>query len=169
MTRILVSIASLMLIACGGSLSDEQRKKFKEGMEQNKIVRVTDSEIVTEAHETGQAVFHALESVQFDESKIDSLENRFQVRIRWAVPGHANAYDLETQLIEAYVAGITTGTLQDNVQKIRRDTQPDTYDSLIYSRPVVSTLPDGVEKLEGVWNIYLSRKNLVLVLSKTRK
>ena len=30
------------LLACGGNISEEQREKFKEGMEQQKIVRITE-------------------------------------------------------------------------------------------------------------------------------
>ena len=37
-----VCLVFLILFACGGSLSDEQRKQVREKMEMNKIVRVTE-------------------------------------------------------------------------------------------------------------------------------
>jgi len=152
----------LLLTACGGSLSDEQRKKMKEGMEQNKIVQMTDSEINMAALEQGRVVFDILEKNRFDVTKLDSISNRYRVKIKWMVPGAPDAGDIEQQLIEAYVSGIATGSLQDNVQRIHKPNDPTQYDSLLYSRPVVEPMPDGAENLKGVWNIYLSKKQIVL-------
>lgn len=160
---LLVSI--VFLSACGGSLSDEQRKKLHEGMEQQKIVQLSDSEITTAALDQGAVIMKTVEKFQSDENKIDSVASRFHVRIRWIVPGTFPARDIEQQLIEAYVMGMATGSLQENIQKIHTGSRPEDYDSLVYSKPIVSKMPDGVEKLEGVWNIYLSKKEVVLTAS----
>ncbi|MBA4055824.1 MAG: hypothetical protein C0490_14005, partial [Marivirga sp.] len=87
-------------------------------------------------------------------------------RIRWIVPGSPDALEVENQLIEAYVIGAETGSTQDNIQKLRHDPQSEEYDSLLYSRPIVTPMPDGVVNVEGVWNIYLAKKEIILSVSK---
>jgi len=157
----------LVLASCGGSLSDDQRKQLKEGMDTHKIVRVTDSEIVSTSLDQGRAVYKALESVRFDSTKADSIARHYRVKIRWVVPGSGHALDIENQLIEAYVMGASSGSIQDNIQKVNADARNnDTYDSLLYSKPVVTKMSDGVDKLEGVWNIYLAKKEVVMDLSR---
>lgn len=160
----LVFLSIIILSACGGKLSDEQRKQMRDGMEQQKIVQMNDSEIVTAARDQGQAIFKVLEQVKFDRVKTDSIARHHRAKIVWSVPGSSNAKEIEQQLIEAYVAGMATGSLQDNIQPLHQADGND-YDSLLYSKPVVSPMPDGVEKLDGVWNIYLSKKQVVLTAS----
>jgi hypothetical protein len=157
-------ILLIVFTACGGKLSDEQRKQMKEGMEQQKIVQLSNSEIVTAALEQGQTIFNVLEKSKFDHTKIDSIAHHYRVKIYWRTPGTADAKEIEQQLIEAYVSGMVTGSLQDNIQELHKADQSG-YDSLLYSKPIVTPMPDGVEKLEGVWNIYLSKKQVVLMLS----
>jgi hypothetical protein len=152
----------LALAACGGRLSDEQRKRLHEGMEDQKIVQLSDSDIVTAALEQGQTVFSALEHVKFNAIKIDSIAGKYAVKIHWTVPGAGNADQIEQQLIEAYVAGMVTGSLQDNIQKLYTNASQSTYDTLLYSKPIVTPMPDGVDKLDGVWHVYISKKQVVL-------
>lgn len=153
-------------MACGGSLSDEQRKKLHDGMENQKIVKLSDSEIVTASLEEGRAIFSSLEKFKFDPAKIDSISKAHHARIRWIVPGSPDALEVENQLIEAYVIGAETGSTQDNIQKLRQDPQSEEYDSLLYSRPIVTPMPDGVVNVEGVWNIYLAKKEIILSVGK---
>jgi len=157
---LLISIA--FLSACGGSLTDEQRKKLHEGMEQQKIVKLSDSEITSSALDQGNVIMRNVEKFPSDKKKIDSVADHFHVKIRWIVPGTTGSQQLEQQLIEAYIMGMTTGDLQDNIQKLHTGSTSDDYDSLLYSRPVVSKMPDGTDQLEGIWNIYLSKKQVVL-------
>ena len=159
-------IGVIVLMACGGSLSDEQRKKLHDGMENQKIIKLNDSEIVTASLDQGRIIFSALEKVKFDPAKVDSLSEAYHARIRWIVPGSPDALEVESQLIEAYVIGAETGSTQDNIQKLRQDPQSEEYDSLLYSRPVVTPMPDGVVNVEGVWNIYLAKKEIILSVSK---
>ena len=69
-------------------------------------------------------------------------------------------------MIEAYVIGAETGLTQDNIQPLRRSEQSTEYDSLLYSRPVMTTMPDSVLRVDGVWNIYISKKDIVLHMGK---
>lgn len=155
-------------MGCGGSLSDEQRKRLHEGMDQQQIVRLSDSEIVTASLEQGRIVFAALDQVKFNPAKVDSIAGRYHVRLRWIVPGSADALEIENQLIEAYVIGAETGSTQDNIQKLRILPQADEYDSLLYSRPLVTPLADGAINVEGVWNVYIAKKDIILSVAKRK-
>jgi hypothetical protein len=166
MKKMIVLTFVVVLFGCGGSLSDEQRKRLREGMEQQKIVQLSDQEIVTAALDQGKAIANSFRNIKSDTIHfIDSLSKRTHAHIRWIVPGKRGAADIENQLIEAYVLGMATGSLQDNIQKIRTDDKG-SYDSLLFSRPIITKLPDGADKLEGVWNIYLSKKDVILSISK---
>ena len=151
----------VLLQGCGGSLSDEQRKKLHEGMEDQKIVRLSDSEIITASLEQGRKIYAAMENIKFNSSKLDSIENLYGVKINLISPGTSNALEVENQLIEAYVAGAETGSVQDNIQKLHHGNAAGEYDSLVYTRPKVSPLPDGAVKVEGIWNIYLAKKEVI--------
>jgi hypothetical protein len=157
---------TILFFGCGGSLSDEQRKKLHEGVEDRKIVRLSDAEIVTSSLEFGRKVYGVIEKLKFDSAKVDSVARTYHVKIGFAVPGASNALEVENQLIEAYVSGAETGSTQDNIQKLHAAEDPLTYDSLLYSRPLVTPLPDGAVKVEGVWNIYLAKKDVILSVTK---
>ncbi|MBL0741901.1 hypothetical protein [Chryseolinea lacunae] len=162
----MVCIGLLALAACGGKLTDEQRQKLHEGMDQHKIVKLSDSEIMTAALDQGRAVFAGLEQIRFSPEKVDSIAKHHHAKVRWIVPGSGNALEVESQLIEAYVIGAETGSTQDNIQKLYHAGKQEDYDSVLYSRPIVSPLPDGAVNVDGVWNIYLSKKNVILALGK---
>ena len=161
-----VMVLTALLVGCGGSLSDEQRKKLHEGLEDQKIVKLSDAEIVTSSLERGRVVYQAMENVNFEPSKLDSIEIRYHVKIHLIKPGTANALEVENQLIEAYVAGAETGSVQDNIQKMHKAGNQAEYDSLIYTRPKVSPLPDGAVKVEGIWNIHFGKKDVILSINK---
>lgn len=82
------------------------------------------------------------------------------VRIHWLAPGKAHGLEIEQQLIEAYLNSMLTGTpLQDNVQKIGED-------SLLYTNPVVITRADSSIEIKGTWNIWMSKRELILSMGK---
>lgn len=160
-----VLLGFLILFGCGGSLSDEQRKQMREKMEMNKIVRVTEVEITEAAFAEGREIIKTLEGLKGDSAKLDSFLEINKGRIRFIQPGHTNARELEQQLIEAYLAD-ESGSQQDNVQKVRN--RSGDFDSLLYTKPVTKKLGDGTEQLEGVWNIWLPKKELVLEIGKNK-
>jgi hypothetical protein len=156
-------IPVLVFLGCSGSLSDEQRKRMHEQMDLHKIKRVTENEINEAAFAKGRETVKLLEAFQGDSARIDSLIKTEKGKIRWIVPGASNARELERQLMDAYI-NAASGSLQDNVQKIRH--AEGESDSLLYTKPVVSKMTDGANKLEGVWNIWLSKKQLILSMNK---
>jgi hypothetical protein len=162
----LVFIALNMLMACGGSLSEEQRKKLHDGMDKQKILKLSDSEIVTASLDQGRIVFAALEKLNFNPLKIDSVARQYHASVRWIAPGSSDALEVENQLIEAYIIGAETGSTQDNIQTLRNDPSSSDYDSLLYSRPILTPMADGAVNVEGVWNIYFAKKDIILSVGK---
>jgi hypothetical protein len=162
-----VLICTIILTACGGSISDEQRKKFKEGMEMEKIVRATDSDILAEAMDKGHAAFDALKATSFSLNKIDSIEKAQNVRINFLVPGKGNALAIEQEMIDAYVNSIALGGgNQENLQKVWTDAEKKNYDSVMYSQPKMLVRADGVEELQGIWNIFIAKRDIVLNIGR---
>ena len=155
-----------ILMGCGGSLSDEQRKKLREGLDEQKIVRLSDSEIVMSSLERGRSIFESIEARAFLPEAIDSVEHQYRVRIKLITPGAGDALEVENQLIEAYVVGAETGSVPDNIQKLGVTDNQQQYDSLMYTKPQVTSLPDGAVKVEGIWNIYLAKKDIIRSLSE---
>jgi hypothetical protein len=162
-----ILIIPVLLMACGGSLSDDQRKRLHEGIDKQKIVKMSDSEIMSAALDQGRVIFDALDKLKFDPSKVDSVAKKYEVKVRWLTPGTNTGLEVENQLIEAYVVGAETGSIQDNVQGLHGPNTTD-YDSLLYSRPVVTPMPDGAVNVEGVWNIYMAKKAIVLSAARAQ-
>lgn len=158
--RFLVLIFALLFCACGGTLSEEQRKQLREEKGRHEIRRVTELQLTEEAFKAGRRFISVIESFNGDSARIDSLIAASQGRVRFLVPGEGNTLAIEQQLIDAYVASGTTGEV-DNVQMLR-DAAGKSTDSLLYTKPVITRQSDGVDRLEGMWNIWLSRKALIL-------
>lgn len=160
-----IILMAAIVIACSGSLSEEQKQQMHENMEAHKIVKVTEVEIMEAAYAEGRRIVHALDSLAGDSVALNTFLKEQKGSVRFLTPDATNARLLEKQLIDAYLAA-PGGSLDDNVQELRNDAGK--YDSLLYTRPVATRLPDGSDRLEGVWNIWLSKKALVVDISKTK-
>lgn len=158
--RLSIIIPLFLIISCTGSLTEEQRKAVKEDMESHEIKKVSDAEITEAAFAKGRELIATLEKYKNDSTRVDSVVAANNGKIRWLIPGSSkNALAVEQQLIDAYIAS-ASGEAQDNVQKIRRNDGTQS-DSILYSKPVVVKQKDGTDVLTGVWNIWLSRKELI--------
>lgn len=145
----------VFLCSCGGSLSDEQRKKIKDDMKQHQIVRISDAEITAAAFENGRAVINVIN--ENNQALSDSLKH--YCTVRWIAPGSKHAREIESQLIEAYLESSINGGMEDNVQKVGAD-------SLLYTKPVTEKLADGSENVKGMWCIQFAKKQLILAMKK---
>jgi len=145
----------VFLCSCGGSLSDEQRKKIRQDMKQHQIVRISDAEITAAAFENGRAVMNIVN--KNDQRLINSVKR--YCTIRWIIPGSGHAREIENQLIEAYLESSINGGMEDNVQKIGTD-------SLLYTKPITEKLADGSENVKGMWCIQVAKKQLILAMKK---
>lgn len=163
MRKVVFILPAFVVISCTRSLSDEQRKAVKEDMAAHKITRVTDAEITEAAFASGRSLVSSIEKFKGDSARIDSMISANEGKIRWLVPGSAGASAIEQQLIDAYIIADAGGQI-DNVQKIR-GSEGDS-DSLLYSKPVLISHGDKGDELVGVWNIWLSRKQLIRAMNK---
>jgi hypothetical protein len=150
--------------SCGGSLSEEQRKKMRDQMALHEIKKVTETEITEAAMERGRTIMEIVIKANGNMATIDSLEAATKTTITWIEPGKSNAEAVEQQLVDAYIAGAATGAIEDNLQKIRN--AEGAVDSLLFTRPIVKTLPDGAVQVEGTWNIKISQRDLILSMGK---
>lgn len=156
MKRILI-VPILILTACGGGISDEQRRQMREASEQQAIVKVTESEIMDAAFVKGRDVLAQLKNPTPDTARIAREQ---AVEIHWLGADATHGLEIEQQLIEAYLNSLLTDSpMQDNVQKIGND-------SLLYTSPVVLTRADSSVEIRGTWNVWISKKQLILSMSK---
>ncbi len=155
-------LIAIILFSCGGSLSDEQRKQMREKMEANRIVRVTEAEIMDAAFEEGRGVVQKLDSLEGNTAGLNDFKGSYRGQIHFITPGEGTGHLLEQQLIDAYLADPGSG-FQDNVQEVRNASGD--FDTLLYTKPVMKKRPDGSDELVGVWNIWLPRKELVIQIT----
>lgn len=146
----------LLLVACGGRLTDEQRKKLKEGMELNAIKKVSDAQLTEAAFAMGRSLASILEKSSLANRKlVDSLEQNYSIHIEALKPGDSLLLQIERQIVEAYSAGSGQVQLSDNVQRIGPD-------SLLYTKPVMKELADGSMQFNYALGIRLPIKQVVL-------
>lgn len=142
----------LVMMACGGSLTDEQRRELREGQAKQEIKKVTQAEIMEQAFATGRKL---IETIGKDSTAIARLALQYHADIRFIKPGQSTALVIEQQLIEAYLMSIVEGGTADNVQKIPGD-------SMLYTFPVADTLADGAVSVQGMWSVHMAVKDLIL-------
>lgn len=156
MNKLLFIFGVCVWWGCGGSLTDEQRKKMKEASEQQAIVKVTDAEITEAAFEKGRSIASALDS----NSATDSINISAGIRVHWLEPGASGAQGIEQQLIDAYINSVVEGVpVKDNVQEVG-------LDSLLYTQAVVLMKADSSVELKGIWNIWMLKKQLIVSITK---
>lgn len=153
----LLIVPILILTACGGGISDEQRRQMREASEQQAIVKVTESEILDAAFAKGRDVLAQLKNTLPDTARVEREQS---VEIHWLSADATHGLEIEQQLIEAYLNSLLTDSpLQDNVQKAGND-------SLVYTTPVVITRADSSIEIRGTWNVWMSKKQLILSMPK---
>jgi len=147
-------ILLLLLTACGGSLSSDERKRLHDASKQQEVVRVTEAEIAEAVLAQGRLITTQALRYRDDPARLDSLSSANNVSVRWVTSGSSDALSVEQQIIEAYVLN-PSEDLPDNVQKLGED-------SVLYSRPQVTKLPDGAIMVDGMWSVSFSKKNVIL-------
>ena len=151
MNKMFLLIVALAL-GCGGSLTDEQRKKMKENMELNRIRKVSEAQIVDEAYRQGRQISAILQEQDpslTNRALLDSLEIAFKAEIIRLDSTQQNLHPVERKILEAYRAAEQTRPLSDNVQRMGED-------SLVYTQPLPGTV------FERAIGIRMLRKNVIL-------
>lgn len=148
----------LLATACGGSLSDEQRKKLRERMKEDEIKHVTEGELMSAALAYGRSVSAIIEKrdpALVNKPLIDSLESAFNSRISAIQPGDSMLLAIESQLIEAYTSSAGQVKVADDVQKLGTD-------SLLYTKPIMHERPDGSVEFMRALSIHMPVRSVVL-------
>ena len=154
--RTFIVLVFVVIIGCGGTLSEEQRKKLKEGMELNTLKKVSDAQLTEAAFDMGRALAAVIEKSSIgDKKRMDSLQQAYKIRILPLQPGDSMLLEVERQIVEAYTAGSNQVTLNDNIQSVGPD-------SLLYTKPVMKQLPNGAVEFKYALGIHLSKKQVVL-------
>jgi len=154
--RTFIVLVFVVLIGCGGTLSEEQRKKLKEGMELNTLKKVSDAQLTEAAFDMGRALAAIIEKSSIsDKKRMDSLQEAYKIRILPLQPGDSMLLEIERQIVEAYTAGSSQVTLNDNIQSLGPD-------SLLYTKPVMKQLPNGTVEFKYALGIHLAKKQVVL-------
>jgi len=146
----------ILLTSCGGSLSDEQRKKLRDRMKADEIKHVTEGELMAAALEYGRSVSGILakrDPSLNNKALIDSLELAFNSTISSIQPGDSMLLAIESQLVEAYTSSGTT--VVDDVQKLGTD-------SLLYTKPIMVERPDGSVEFIKALSIHMPVRSVVL-------
>jgi hypothetical protein len=153
-------ICIFVLMACGGKLSDEERKKLHEGMSTLDIKKISEADLQNAGLAYGQAVWEDIQKTDKNlttPSKLDSIGAERHVRIYSLVPNDSTLIEIEKMLVEAYVSGGDAG--QAELQKAGED-------SLLYTKPVFKERPDGSLQFHYAIGIMMSTKAVVLSMPK---
>jgi hypothetical protein len=147
-------IALVLLCSCGGKLSDEQRKAIRESMEEGQIKRITDAELTEAAYAFGRSIIQDMAKDELTTTSVAAFEEKYKVKISTLQSGDSALMEIEKMIIDAYTSGATP-ELSDNIQKLGQD-------SLLYTKPIMKTLPDGSVEFEKAIGIHMPTKQVVL-------
>lgn len=148
-----------MLISCTASLTEEQKKELKEGMKANEIMKISQAEITEAAFRYGRLIAAEVKEIpDAQNAKKDEIERHYHVTIFPLAPGDSLLLSIEQQLIEAYTSAKNI-ELSDNIQKVGKD-------SLLYTAPIMSALPDGSMQFEYALGIRMPLKQVILSIHK---
>ena len=161
------SFLFLMLVvffsACHLKLSDEEKRAIKEELENQRITRVTESEIMSKAHETGRLIMYKIDSLyalnagyEVLSEELARLSAAYHARIEWA-GNDDNIPEKYRELMEAYSFIVSSNKeVLENLQVLKSS-------NLLYTRPNLQ-ISNDTTILKGLWNIELERKYIVLEL-----
>src|SRR6218665_1426712 len=97
-----IILSLIILTACGGKLTDEQRKAIKESMQQGQIRRVSDADITEAAFAYGRNVAGLIQkqSPAFaDKNVIDSVAQQLNVKVVTLQTDNSTLLEIEKQLM----------------------------------------------------------------------
>jgi nitrous oxide reductase len=150
-------IGCLLLIACNGTLTDEQKRKIREEREESQIKRISDAEITEAAFAYGRSISTLLEKrdkLLVNKTLIDSLETAYDVEIITLQTNDSTLRAIEQKVIEAYIAGANSASLGDNIQKMGKD-------SILYTKPLMIEKKDGSVAFTKALGIRMAKRAVI--------
>jgi len=160
--RTIIALSFLLLCACGGSLSTEQRKKIRANMEAKSIKKVSDAELTEAALDYGRFLTKIIErrdKLLSNRKFLDSLERASGVQILSMQPTDSYLRGVEKKIIEAYTAGGDLSGIGDNLQNMGAD-------SLLYTKPLLEEKPDGSLEFKKALAIRIPKKQVILSIKE---
>lgn len=160
--RMVFVFSLLMVCACGGSLSSEQRKKIRANMEAKSIKKISEAELTEAALGYGRSLTEIIEGKDksLNHRKfLDSLEKIYGVQILAMRPTDSLLRGVEKKIIEAYTAGGDLSGIGDNLQNLGTD-------SLLYTKPLLRERPDGSLEFEKALAIRIPKKQVILSIKE---
>lgn len=147
----------MLFSACGGSLTEEQRKKAKADIERNQIKKISDAQITDAAFSYGRSIatlMHGKED-QVNSKFSDSLKERYRVKIVTLRLNDIHLSEKEKLILEAYAATTNHADFTDNIQTLSTD-------SILYTKPVLKENSNGSFLLDYALGIRMPKKEIVL-------
>lgn len=158
----LLPLLLLVIFACNGRLTDEQKKKMRDNMKAHEIVKISDAEITEAAFQYGRTIskkIKAQHSQNLSQQLTNELQEQYHVKIYPLTPGDSLLKEIEQQLIEAYTTAAADFEPPDNIQKIGKD-------SLLYTLPIMETQPDGSAHFQYALGILMHKKDVILSIKR---
>lgn len=155
--RKFVWIICVSLVACNGTLTEEQKRKIREEREESQIKKISEADITEAAFTNGRAISTVLEKRDNqlkNKALIDSLEKAFNVEIISLQTNDSTLRAIEQKIIEAYIAGGASTSLSDNIQKMGKD-------SILYTKPLMLEKKDGSVEFTKALGIRMSKRNVI--------
>jgi hypothetical protein len=157
-----VLVLVVLLFACGGSLTPEQKEKARKAIEEGKIKRITPAQITEAALNYGKRIsttVNELDPFLNNPEFIDSIATINQVVIYALRPDMESLSKEESSIADAYQAqGDITG-VGENIQQLAGD-------SLLFTYPVGNERPDGSRPFSHAIAIKMSVKQIVLSIEE---
>jgi hypothetical protein len=160
--RSAIAFSLLLVCACGGSLSSEQRKKIRANMEAKSIKKISDAELTEAALAYGRSMTKIIEVRDKSLNNrvfLDSLERIYGVQILSMQPSDSLLRGVEKKIIEAYTSGGDLSGIGDNLQNMGTD-------SLLYTKPLMMERPDGSLEFDKALAIRIPKKQVILSIKE---
>jgi hypothetical protein len=153
--KVIIILIAIAIVSCTGSLSESQKKRIKESMEQGEIKKLTESQIIDAAFTYGRStaiIVEQKDKLLNDSILLDSIAKANRVEIISLQANNRQLRKVERQVLEAYLEGAGAS---ENVQKMGTDT-------LIFTKPIFREHPDGSTEFLKAICIRMTRKQVVL-------
>ena len=149
----------ILFSACGGSLTEEQRKKAKADIERNQIKKISDAQITDAAFSMGRNIAKLMteNGAAINTNFSDSLSRSLHVEIVSLQPGNIHLSETEKLILEAYVDITNRSDFTDNIQKIGQD-------SILYTQPILKENSDKSVTFDYALGILMPKKEIVLTI-----
>lgn len=140
-TYIAVICIACLSFACGGGLSDDQRKALKNELEQREIKKIPEEDIVEATFKQGRKF------LTYYQAGADSLLREIDARI--LKKNDSTASEVEWNLLEAYKYSMTQGAQPS--ENVQRDGEV-----MVYTMPLIEN-----DMFVGIYVIRIPRRTIV--------